>query len=60
MALMGVLAMTRAAPDMVLLGGLALLVGIGGYRFSDYLRAGLPMNGVVGCVSLGMILWWYF
>jgi len=62
MALMGVLAMTRAAPDMVLLGGLALLVlvGIGGYRFSDYLRAGLPLNGVVGCVSLGMILWWYF
>ena len=34
--------------------------GPGGYRFSDYLRIGLPLNGVVGCVSLGMILWLYF
>jgi di/tricarboxylate transporter len=37
-----------------------MVYGPGGYRFSDYLRAGLPLNGVVGCVSLGMILWWYF
>jgi di/tricarboxylate transporter len=37
-----------------------MVYGPGGYRFSDYLRAGLPLNVVVGCVSLGMILWWYF
>jgi di/tricarboxylate transporter len=37
-----------------------MVYGPGGYRFSDYLRAGLPLNAVVGCVSLGMILWWYF
>ncbi len=37
-----------------------LMVRPGGYRFSDYLRIGLPLNGVVGCVSLGMILWLYF
>jgi di/tricarboxylate transporter len=37
-----------------------MVYGPGGYRFSDYLRAGLPLNGVVGCVSLGMILWLYF
>ena len=62
LSLLGVMAATRVAPDMLFLGGLVLLVlvDIGGYRFSDYLRAGLPLNGVVGCVSLGMILWWYF
>ncbi|HRX72062.1 MAG: SLC13 family permease [Gammaproteobacteria bacterium] len=37
-----------------------MVYGPGGYRFSDYLRVGLPLNGVVGCVSLGMILWLYF
>ena len=37
-----------------------MVYGPGGYRFSDYLRIGLPLNGVVGCVSLGMILWLYF
>jgi len=33
--------------------------GPGGYRFSDYLRIGLPLNGVVALVSLSMIFWWY-
>lgn len=37
-----------------------MVYGPGGYRFTDYLRIGLPLNGVVGCVSLGMILWLYF
>ncbi len=37
-----------------------MVYGPGGYRFADYLRVGLPLNGVVGCVSLGMILWLYF
>lgn len=37
-----------------------MVYGPGGYRFSDYLRVGLPLNAVVGCVSLGMILWLYF
>ena len=37
-----------------------MVYGPGGYRFADYLRVGLPLNAVVGCVSLGMILWLYF
>ncbi len=37
-----------------------MVYGPGGYRFADYLRVGLPLNVVVGCVSLGMILWLYF
>jgi len=37
-----------------------MVYGPGGYRFSDYLRVGLPLNAIVGCVSLGTILWLYF
>ncbi|MFO7642574.1 MAG: SLC13 family permease [Candidatus Competibacteraceae bacterium] len=36
-----------------------MVYGPGGYRFSDYLRVGLPLNAVVAFVSLGMILWLY-
>ena len=36
-----------------------MVYGPGGYRFSDYLRIGLPLNAVVAMVSLTMILWWY-
>ncbi|MGB5064681.1 MAG: SLC13 family permease [Candidatus Competibacter sp.] len=36
-----------------------MVYGPGGYRFSDYLRIGLPLNGVVALVSLTMIFWWY-
>ena len=36
-----------------------MVYGPGGYRFSDYLRIGLPLNAVVAVVSLTMILWWY-
>ena len=36
-----------------------MVYGPGGYRFSDYLRIGLPLNGVVALVSLSMIFWWY-
>ncbi|MDG4555003.1 MAG: SLC13 family permease [Candidatus Competibacter sp.] len=36
-----------------------MVYGPGGYRFSDYLRIGLPLNGVVALVSLSMIFLWY-
>lgn len=36
-----------------------MVYGPGGYRFTDYLRIGLPLNAVVAVVSLTMILWWY-
>ena len=36
-----------------------MVYGPGGYRFSDYLRIGLPLNGAVALVSLSMIFWWY-
>ena len=32
-----------------------MVYGPGGYRFTDYLRAGLPMNAVTAAVALGVI-----
>lgn len=33
-----------------------MVYGPGGYRFSDFLRVGLPMNVFIGIVTLGVIL----
>lgn len=32
-----------------------MVYGPGGYRFSDYLRVGLPMNALVGITAVGLI-----
>lgn len=37
-----------------------MVYGPGGYRYSDYLRIGLPMNLTVGATALLMIWWIYF
>lgn len=38
-----------------------MVYGPGGYRFSDYLRAGIPMTIVSGAVALILIPWvWAF
>ncbi len=34
-----------------------LVMGPGGYKFGDYLRLGLPLEIIVLCVSVPMILW---
>ncbi len=34
-----------------------LIMGPGGYRFGDYWRVGLPLEVLIVCVSLPMILW---
>jgi di/tricarboxylate transporter len=30
-----------------------MVTSVGGYRVADYLRAGLPLNGIVMAVALG-------
>ncbi|MFP4147500.1 MAG: SLC13 family permease [Halorhodospira sp.] len=38
-----------------------MVYGPGGYRFTDYLRAGMPLNLVTAAVALGVIPWvWPF
>ncbi|MDZ7750664.1 MAG: hypothetical protein U5S82_03150 [Gammaproteobacteria bacterium] len=38
-----------------------IVYGPGGYRFSDYLRIGLPMNILLGLVAVVLIPWvWAF
>ncbi|MCP1727797.1 di/tricarboxylate transporter [Natronospira proteinivora] len=38
-----------------------MVMGPGGYRFNDFLRAGLPMNGITGLVVIGLTPWiWPF
>ena len=40
---------------------LAVVMGPGGYRFSDYLRVGVPLNVVVGVVTVVLApLFWPF
>ena len=34
-----------------------LIMGPGGYRFGDYWRMGLPLEVIIVCVSIPMILW---
>jgi di/tricarboxylate transporter len=36
-----------------------MVQGPGGYRFSDYLRAGIPLQIVVGAVTLSLIPWFF-
>lgn len=38
-----------------------MVYGPGGYRFLDFVRVGLPLNVIAGCVTIPMILWvWPF
>lgn len=38
-----------------------MVMGPGGYRFSDYLRVGIPISVVAGVVTVGLIPWvWPF
>jgi di/tricarboxylate transporter len=38
-----------------------MVMGPGGYRFSDYLRAGIPVSILVGIISLSLIpVFWHF
>jgi di/tricarboxylate transporter len=34
-----------------------LVLGPGGYRFSDYWRMGLPLDVVIVCIAVPMIMW---
>ena len=36
-----------------------MVYGPGGYRFGDYLRIGIPLNLVIGCVAVGLapLIW---
>ncbi|HPE61069.1 MAG TPA: SLC13 family permease [Thiolinea sp.] len=36
-----------------------MVYGPGGYRFSDYLRIGIPMNLIAGLVTVPAILWFW-
>lgn len=36
-----------------------LVMGPGGYRFGDYWRMGLPLEGVVLVVAIPILLWWW-
>jgi di/tricarboxylate transporter len=38
-----------------------MVYGVGGYRFTDYLRMGVPLTGLVGLVTVLLApLWWPF
>jgi di/tricarboxylate transporter len=38
-----------------------MVMGPGGYRFADYLRAGVPVSILVGIISLSLIpVFWHF
>lgn len=37
----------------------ALVMGPGGYRFGDYWRMGLPLEGVVALMSMPLLLWFW-
>ena len=38
-----------------------MVMGPGGYRFADYLRAGIPVSVLVGIISLSLIpVFWHF
>jgi di/tricarboxylate transporter len=37
----------------------ALVMGPGGYKFSDYWRMGLPLEIIVTVVSVPLIVWWW-
>jgi len=37
----------------------ALVMGPGGYKFSDYWRMGLPLEIIVTVVSVPLIIWWW-
>jgi di/tricarboxylate transporter len=36
-----------------------LVMGPGGYRFSDYWRMGLPLEGVIVLVAVPLLLWFW-
>ncbi len=38
-----------------------MVYGVGGYRFSDFVRVGLPLTVLVGAVTVGLVPWiWRF
>jgi di/tricarboxylate transporter len=37
-----------------------MVYGPGGYRFTDFLKAGIPMNIVIGITAVAVIYFWYF
>ena len=37
-----------------------MVYGPGGYKFSDYLKIGLPLQILVGLIALPLIYWFYF
>ena len=37
-----------------------MVYGPGGYRFKDFLKAGIPMNIVIGITAVIVIYFWYF
>jgi di/tricarboxylate transporter len=34
-----------------------MVYGPGGYRFTDFVRIGLPLNAIVGVISVVVIAW---
>lgn len=37
-----------------------MVYGPGGYKFSDFLKIGIPMNILVGIIAIALIYLWYF
>lgn len=37
-----------------------MVYGPGGYRFKDFLKAGIPMNLMIGITAVTIIYLWYF
>ncbi|MDZ7375315.1 MAG: SLC13 family permease [candidate division KSB1 bacterium] len=37
-----------------------MVYGPGGYKFSDFLKIGIPMNILIGVIAIFMIYFWYF
>ncbi|MDZ7332644.1 MAG: SLC13 family permease [candidate division KSB1 bacterium] len=37
-----------------------MVYGPGGYKFSDFLKIGIPMNILIGVIAILMIYFWYF
>ena len=37
-----------------------IVYGPGGYRFTDFLKVGLPLQGLVGVVTISVLMWRFF
>lgn len=58
-ALLMAVAIGAASPYLTPIGHQSntLVMGPGGYRFSDYWRMGLPLDIVIVCIAVPMIMW---